>query len=310
MSAMDVFAQRRSSVAEVKSCLAGRCFVLQETKGGGFFDGNSLCPSILVMVPEISFPTTWNGGKTHQKSWDNHQPKVVQDFCSIDSTTTENDGRTPTIIFAPFGWFLWMIYGRWCHIDFWDPVFFWQTWQFYRKVWECVFFQKERVGRRKWSYPTDFREKFPKIIDSAGESRGFFDRFNKRCITRFTDLSTNLGKVWCWSSKSSTLRGLPGCLKNSGHNRRWFQGFFHFYPWEMIQFDYHMGLELPTSSHFYERSPIFSRFFAGFLGVLAGHKINLWINSIEYKTLAKWPDTKVVWALLGTEGWHVLCPSL
>lgn len=169
MSAMDVFAQRRSSVAEVKSCLAGRCFVLQETKGGGFFDGNSLCPSILVMVPEISFPTTWNGGKTHQKSWDNHQPKVVQDFCSIDSTTTENDGRTPTIIFAPFGWFLWMIYGRWCHIDFWDPVFFLANLTVLPEGMGMCFLSK----RKGWSKKMIISHRFPgKVSENHWLCRG------------------------------------------------------------------------------------------------------------------------------------------
>ena len=63
MSAMDFCGRCKKTKIqqpEVKSCVAGRCFVLQETKGGGFFDGNSLCPNILVMVPEIPFPTTWN----------------------------------------------------------------------------------------------------------------------------------------------------------------------------------------------------------------------------------------------------------
>ena len=79
--------------------------------------------------------------------------------------------------------------------------FFGQTWQF------CRFrYGKERGSvRSKWSHPITRLpgEKFPENDDRLCRGK-----------QRFADPSTNLGKVWCWSSKSSTLRGLPGCLKN------------------------------------------------------------------------------------------------
>ena len=66
---------------EATSCLAGRCFVLQETKldgkGGGFLDRNSLCPTMSAPTVTMDLQSTLKDCQVLLS------PLVIQGFSNV-----------------------------------------------------------------------------------------------------------------------------------------------------------------------------------------------------------------------------------